>query len=118
MSNPPADQAAAASPPRIPTGQEIFDIIMSHIEPELTSEGLKAIDAKYASETPEDKQARRKRYEQAFVRYEQAYQGYMATLNEQVQRFYRQSFTHIEQEDRQREGGDLSAIEAQLFQAA
>ncbi len=101
-------------PPKIPTGQELFDAIMGHIEPELTTEGIKDLETRYAAETPQQADARRKRYTLAFDRYEQAYEGYMATLHAQVMRFRRASFDQVETEDRQDEGGFLQALSQKL----
>ncbi len=109
---------SALTPPKIPTGQEIFDAIMQHIEPELTTEGLKTVDAKYKDEAPAARDARRKRYTLAFERYEQAYEGYMATLHAQVQRFRKQSFERVETEDRAREDGVLASLGHHLLTLA
>ena len=109
---------AALTPPKIPTGQEIFDAIMQHIEPELTTEGLKTVDAKYTGEAPAAKEARRKRYTLAFERYEQAYEGYMATLHAQVQRYRRESFDRVETEDRTREDGVLASLGQHMLKLA
>jgi hypothetical protein len=110
--------AALPQPPRIPTGQEIFDTIMEHFEPELTTEGWKDLDGKYAGETADHKEARRKRYEVAFERYEQAYEGYMATLRAQVQKFKRASFDHVEAKDRIRDATAMSGIQKRILKLA
>lgn len=110
--DPPAGQA-----PHIPTGQELFDVIMGNIEPELTSEGSKKLDQKYQNETTEELMARKKRYDLAFERYDQAYEGYIATLQAQMERFRKQSFVSAEMEDRQVEGNLLEKIQNSMFQA-
>ncbi len=109
--------ATPPSPPKIPTGREIFDAIMGHIEVELTTEGLKTIAEKYKNETHEDLEARKKRYAAAFERYEQAYMGYMDVLHSQVLRFRKESFTQVEMEVK---GKDQAALEnlSQQFQTA
>lgn len=102
----------------IPTGQELFDSIMGHIEPELTSEGLKTLDQKYANETPEETDERKRRYELAFERYEQAYRGYIETLQAQADRYRRNSFGQVELEHRDREEGLLNRLQTAIFQSA
>ncbi len=102
-------------PPKIPTGQEIFDAIMGHIEPELTTEELKKLEATYKDETPEQMQARKQRYELAFERYEQAYEGYMATLHTQVSRYRRASFAQVELEETQRDNGIMEQMSKSFF---
>lgn len=111
-------QTALPPAPRIPTGQEVFDALMGHIEPDLTTEGAKAAATKYAGESPEQKEARRKRYTLAFERYEQAYEGYMGTLHAQVQKFKRESFDRVETDDRARENGLLSGISNAILKLA
>ena len=101
---------SAPVPPKIPTGQEIFDAIMGHIEPELTTEGLKATVETYKNETLEERKVRKQRYELAFERYEQAYEGYMATLHTQVTRYRRDSFKNAEMEDRQEDAGLMDQL--------
>lgn len=104
-------------PPKIPTGQELFDAIMGHIEPELTTSGVLQLAMTYASETPEQKEARQKRYELAMERYEQAYEGYIATLHTQVQRYASASFAHVEHEDRRDEDGVLDTLTHSILSA-
>src|SRR3989338_10631299 len=100
----------AATAPSIPTGQELYDLIMGNIEQELTTEGLKTIAAKYANETTEEKYERKKRYDLAFDRYAQAYEGYIGTLQAQMERYRKQSFQHVELSDRTSEAGFLETI--------
>lgn len=112
---PPAQATTLPQPPRIPTGQEIFDAIMGHIEPELTSAGVQALPGLYKNETPEQKGIRQKRYELAIERYEQAYEGYIATLHAQVKRYASESYRHVELTDRHDEGGFLDQLTHQIL---
>ena len=106
------------SPPKIPTGRELFDSLMAHIEPELTSEGWKTLEEKYKNETPEERALRTKRYELAFERCQQAFDDYMETLDMQVSRYRREAFAHAEMEDRGQEEGFLNQLSAYFPQAA
>ncbi|MBI3331899.1 hypothetical protein HYZ99_02980 [Candidatus Peregrinibacteria bacterium] len=114
--SPQAPPAGAA--PVIPTGQELFDVIMGQIEPELTTEGVKTLDQKYQNETAEGLMERKKRYDLAFERYDQAYEGYVGTLQAQMQRYRKHSFNQAEMEDRQSEGNFLDRIHTAMFKAA
>jgi hypothetical protein len=107
----------APVPPKIPTGQELFDALMMHLEPELTSTKAKTLDEKYKNETPADHAARMKRYDLAFERYETAYNEYMATLDAQVKRYSRDSLAHTERKDQANDQGLLSQFDT-FFQAA
>ena len=104
--------------PVIPTGQELYDSIMGHIEPDLTTEEIKTLATKYEQETPEQTAARKKRYELAFERYAQAYEGAIETLQEQVERHRKQSFDHVELKDRTEDMNFLAHLEQTLFHAA
>lgn len=106
----PASTSTHLTPPKIPTGQEIFDAIMGHIEPELTTQGLETLEQKYVNETQEERDARKKRYALAFERYETAYEGYMGTLHAQVTRYRRESFGRAEMEDKQEDQSVLDRI--------
>jgi hypothetical protein len=108
----------APEPPRIPTGQELFDAIMGRIEPELTSTAAAQVAEKYKSETAEERKVRMQRYELAFERYDQAYEGYIATLHTQVGRYRQESFQHVELKDRNQEQGVLDQLSNMFLQAA
>ena len=103
-------QEASTQRPAIPTGQELYDAIMGHIEPELTTASLQVLAEKYADETPEERANRKQQYECAFAQYDQAYEGYIQTLQAQVDRHRRHSFTEVELEDRQEEEGFLKTL--------
>jgi RPA family protein len=108
----------APEPPRVPSGQELFDVIMGNIEPELTSVGAEKAKVTYVAETLEQRKARMQRYELAFERYDQAYEGYMATLHAQVGRYRQASFQNVELKDRSREEGVLDKLSSMFLQAA
>jgi hypothetical protein len=96
--------------PILPTGQELYDRLMGQFEPELTTEGVKLIRDRYKNETPDELRARKKRYLRAIELYEHAYQGYMATLSEQVDRYRRGTIGQVEIDDRKNEEKILSTL--------
>lgn len=106
----PQGSGGAAGHSVIPTGQELYDAIMGHIEPELTTGCLPVLEEKYVDETPEEQAKRTQRYELAFERYDLAYEGYIQTLQTQVDRYRRHSFAKVEVEDRQEEEGFLKKL--------
>ena len=107
MTNP---TPSPAQPPALPTGQQLYDAIMAHIEPELTTEGVKLLDAKYKDESPAQLAERKKRYALAFELYEQHYAGYIQALQGQVSRYRKATFIEVEIEDRAVEEGILDNI--------
>ncbi len=60
-----------------PTAQEIYDMIMGAIEPELLSDMLPALDLLYVNETVEEKEARLAWYDIAFETYDARYTKFM-----------------------------------------
>lgn len=105
------------APPKIPTGCELYDALMAHIEPELTSAASKLIEEKYKNETPQNHKERMQRYALAFERCETAYQEYMLTLDAQVNRYRHEAFGHAELQDRDSENTFLDTL-GTLFQQA
>ena len=105
------------APPKIPTGRELYDALMSHIEPELVTDVAKTLDEKYKGETPEQHARRMDRYDLAFERYEKSYADYMATLDTQVTRYRREAFAHTELRDRAAEENVLDQLGNFLQQA-
>lgn len=54
---------------------------MSQIEPELTTEGVKMLNATYASETPEQTHMRARRYDDARAEYMRRYNAYIVSAH-------------------------------------
>ena len=104
-------------PPKIPTGRELYDALMAHFEPELTTAMAPTLTEKYKNESPVDNADRMKRYELAFERCDQAYNEYMQTLDAQVSRYQREAFAHAEFADRKNDEGFLNHL-GSLFQGA
>ncbi len=60
-------------PPHIPDGTEVYNSIMGAIEPDLTTENLPKLEAKYRSETAAETKVRAERYKKAFMEYKVRY---------------------------------------------
>ncbi len=112
-----SDAGQAPAPPKIPTGRELYDAMMHHFEPELTTAMAATLSGKYKNESAEDKAVRMNRYELAFERCDKAYNEYMETLDTQVKRYQREAFAHAEMSDRQHDEGFLDHL-GTLFQTA
>ncbi|MFA7682373.1 MAG: hypothetical protein WCX61_05075 [Candidatus Peribacteraceae bacterium] len=104
----------ALTPPKIPTQQELYDSLMSQIEPELVSGELNHIKEKSAADTPEAFIARKQRYVKAFERYDKEVEKYLAALGDQVRSFKRTALTSMEQKSRTAEEQDLSSLESAM----
>jgi hypothetical protein len=86
------------TPPKILSGQEVFDLLMQKIEPELTSEGKKHLSEKYKNETASEHAMRSARYQKAFQEYDRAYEEYMQKQRRDLVAYRTSSFADIEKE--------------------
>jgi hypothetical protein len=108
MVNPP-------DPPKIPTAEELYDQIMGGIEPELMRANLEKLDALYvADSTKEKKEARAKKYEEAFEKFYKKVEEYVEDLYGKAKKYYNSSLKTIEEEDRGKElsEGNFDALVA------
>lgn len=95
----------------IPSAQEIFDLLMQKIEPELTSKEVSGLEEKYKNESPTEALQRAERYKQAFNTFDIAFEKYMMDLNDQVHRYRKSTFSSIEEEHREEEAEKMNSIE-------
>lgn len=103
--------------PKIPlelTGEQVFDVIMGAIEPELTSAEVNLLTEKYANETPEEKEAREERYNRAYEEYDRRFALFQKALDEKANAIHREAMHSVEANDRAAEQNDLANIEASL----
>lgn len=95
----------------IPTGDELYNLLMSKIEPDLTTDQLPLLDAKYKGETPEQAQARAERYEKAFAQYDKELAQYIATLKAKIKTYQHTAMQSLEHEEKVKEEQELSGLE-------
>lgn len=105
-------------PPAIPSGAEVYDLIMGQIEPELTSEGIATLDAKYTNETAAEAKARVDRYNKAFEEYDKRFANYVTLLKEQVHSYKRISVGRAEERANREDQKELLGLEANFTSAA
>ena len=105
---------AGASPIRVPPGNDIYDALMGPIERDLLTVNIPLLDEKYKGETPEQKAARYQRYQDAYAKYDQAFETWITQFRGTVEGYRRQAFEAAEQEDRAKEANTLSNLESQL----
>ncbi|MFA6522867.1 MAG: hypothetical protein WCS85_00665 [Candidatus Peribacteraceae bacterium] len=92
----PAAGTPLPLPPKIPNGQEAYDIIMRDINPELTSANLKTLDAKYKDETPEQRIKRADRYAKDFEEFAKRSKAFKDKQDTTVSSYKRQLRTATE----------------------
>jgi hypothetical protein len=101
----------------LPDGQAVYDRIMSGIDPELTSGNVGSLKEKYATETPEEKQARAKRYAAAYAEYDTQYAQYQAKRDGAVVRYKAQALKSLEDSNKKIEDADMLDLEQQIHSA-
>ncbi len=87
-------------PAQVPGGNEIYDMIMGGIEPDLTLANMGSIRKKYANETPSENKKRLARYETAFKEYNKQLGAYASNLEAQGHRYQRTARSFAEGRDR------------------
>lgn len=98
----------------IPTGDELYDMIMKGIEPDLTTGQIPLLDAKYKNETPEEAAVRAERYKKAFAEYDLQLSAYLVKLHAKVRECQSTARNSIEKDERIKEGRALSGIESAI----
>lgn len=96
--------------PNVPEGEEIYNRIMSGINPELTTAMLPTLAKKYSDETPEQHEKRQERYKKDLIQYKKESAAYMAELRKQVSDYERTTRQVTELADTHEEQGHLNSI--------
>ncbi len=75
--------------PKIKGGEEVYNMIMSDIEPELTLDNLPKNEEKYVDETKAQTIKRAQRYKDAFIEYKKRYAEYKQKQDDEVRSYGR-----------------------------
>ena len=102
----------AAAVPTVRNGQEIYDLIMRDIEPELCSAAIPLLEEKCKNETNDQKKARAERYTKAYAEYDKRAAEFFTEVSVQVNTLKRQAFSSAEQKSRSEENTKLQQIES------
>lgn len=105
---PPAHPVLPAS------GKELYDSIMSKIEPELVSAELPLLEQKFGNEPDDLKKERLARYAAAFKKYDVAYQVFLADIRQMIKQYKTDSFTWAESISGEKEGRTMEEINTQI----
>jgi len=98
----------------VPSGAEIYDSIMSKINPDLLIANLDSLDAKYANESSEDRKARYAHYEKSYAAYDKAFAEWTKELSTAVTKYKHDALKSAEAQTKVEEGEKLSALETQF----
>lgn len=95
-------------------GKELYDSLMSKIEPELVSAELPLLAQKYSNEPDDLKKERLARYAAAFKKYDEAYQIFLAGLRQVIKQYKTDSFSWAESISGEKEGHAMEQINTQI----
>lgn len=104
-------------PPTIPSGEEMYRMIMSQIEPDLLLENRALLKEKYKAETIEQTQSRAKRYKEAFTRYRKYYDAYTIKMTEDVGGYLKKDLARLENTSKAHEEIVMKNIEESILSA-
>jgi hypothetical protein len=99
---------------RIPSGAEVYDALMSRIEPDLVSSNIPLLDEKYKNESEAGRAERYKRYSIAFERVKKEFAKWHKELHGAIAVFYKNAMKTAESHAKNEEVHALSSLEQQL----
>ncbi|MDO8649195.1 MAG: hypothetical protein Q7R81_05435 [Candidatus Peregrinibacteria bacterium] len=91
--------------------EQLYDVLMAEIEPDLLLENIPTLDAKYAGETPEDKEARNKRYEVAYKKFDEECAKFMIEVDDEVKASKRTALKQKEESAKTQESAAITTLE-------
>lgn len=98
----------------VPTGDVIYDALMSKIEMDLITVNLPRLAEKYKGESAEDRAQRFKRYEKAYALYDEAFAIWIGTFHAEVEQYRRTVLKMAEEKDREGETNAFEELEQAL----
>ncbi len=102
----------------LPTGEEIYDMLMGSINPELLTANIPHLDEKHAGETEEERKARYERYQRDFAKYDAAFKEWTKKVDTVAAKLLKYALKSAEAKSREEEAGQLANLESQLVTAA
>jgi hypothetical protein len=84
------------TPPYAPDGDEIYDMLMGKIEPELLSYNIPYLREAIESDSPEERRERGERYVKAYEEYDRQFAEYQKELKNQFQSYKKNSLSALE----------------------
>lgn len=95
-------------------GDDLYNAIMSQIEPELTTDQLPLLDERYADESAESAKERGLRYQAAFEEYDRQFAGYKADWEREWKQHRHEALESTEREERAAEEQKMQDLENKI----
>lgn len=93
------------------TLEQIYNLLMGSVEPELTTDVLPHLVDLYANETAEDNKKRMERYEWAFTEFDRKFESFMALWKDYISQFQKDVLEEFKSVAIKQEIQELSDIE-------
>ncbi len=90
--------------------EDVYDMMMDEIEPDLLLASIPLLDAKYAGETPEQHDVRMQRYTVAYKKFDQALNMFMTDIDAKARMTQRLALKQQEAESQLQEANTLHSI--------
>lgn len=97
--------------PTLLNGNDVYDMLMSKIEPELTLARIRTLRQQCKEETPDQRKARALRYEKAFREYDRQYAEYQKAWNKTFAVYKREALQSLEQSEREDDADAMKRVE-------
>lgn len=97
--------------PQVLSGDDLFDAIMSQIEPDLTTKVYPTLEEKYKGETPEQNAERKERYIKAVDEYKKRFAQYEMEWDARFRSAQAAVVASIEEIDRDEEDVQMQSLE-------
>lgn len=94
--------------------ETIYNLLMTEVEPELTTMVMPHLDEIYKDETPKEKKKRNKRYAKAFKKYDKRFKKAMGIWKEQILKFKTAAFALAKKRSGEDDQNKLADIERSL----
>jgi hypothetical protein len=98
----------------LPTGADVYNGIMSEIEPDLVNDMIPLLDMKYAGETPIQNAARLARYRAAYDEYAVRFAAWAEEMSTLVQKYRKSALKLEEKQSLEKESSVLTSLEDQF----
>jgi hypothetical protein len=111
MADAPATSGTAL---RFPSGQEIYDALMGQIEPELVSGNLNHLDDRHPGETPEQRRARYRRYDECYAAYDRTFNAWKEKVSTAMSAYRKIVLGKAQQKASVEDAAKLDTIDSQM----
>lgn len=91
--------------------EQIYDMIMADIEPDLLLANIPGLDSKYAHESPEEHKERMKNYKRAYKEFDSKLAEFMGKIKKETRDSKREVMKTKEQKERHAEEAAMQNLE-------